>query len=312
MDDLGQQMLRRFIILLLVLICSPAAALDELVDSMWLKANKASNDLILLDIQNQTHYRWLHIAGAINAPYKKWRTNKQSKKPGMLPPIKQMEQFLGELGINNENTVVIIAGGNRPGDMAAASRVFWTLKILGHQKVAILNGGLVDYAANFSSDVETINRSRPTTGYKANPNYSILATSKNILAALQDNALLLDARTLGEYVGVITARPNERPGTIPGAKHLPFDWMVNDRGHIRNRNEITTLFNSVGLNPHKDGTIHFCHSGNRAALNWFVDYAVLGNRNAKLYDASMSEWAVDQTLPIQTRIKFPLKSKNPP
>ncbi len=297
-------MLRPFIILLLALICSPAVALDELVDSAWLKANKASKDLILLDIQDTTEYRRSHIAGAINAPYAKWRTDKQSDKPGMLPPIKQMEQSLGELGINNENTVVVIAGGNRPGDMAAASRVFWTLKILGHQKVAILNGGLVDYAANFSGELETINRSRPIGNYKANPDYSILANSRDILVALQNNTQLLDARTLGEYVGVIVAGPNERPGTIPSSKHLPFDWMVNTSGHIRNRDEIVTLYKSADLNPDKDETIHFCHSGNRAALTWFVDYAILGNRKAKLYDASMSEWATRKSLPMESQITF--------
>ncbi len=301
-------MLRRLsLLLLLVLICSPAVALDELVDSTWLKANRESNYLILLDIQNPEQYRRLHISGAINAPYAKWRTDSQSKMPGMLPPIRQMEQFLGELGINNDNTVIVIAEGNRPSDMAAASRVFWTLKVLGHQKATILNGGLVDYAANFSDDVETISRSRPGTSYKANPDYSILATSKTILTALQNNTQLLDARTLGEYIGVIVARPNERPGSIPGAKHLPFDWMVNDHGHVRNKNEITTLFKAAELNPLKDGTIHFCHSGNRAALTWFVDYAILGHRKAKLYDASMMEWATQQTLPIQTKIKLRAK-----
>ena len=109
-------------ILVLIFLTSPAAALVESVDSDWLKANRTAKDIVLLDIQQPKYYRRFHIPGFINAPYGSWRTEKKSKAPGMLPPINRMVRFLGKLGIGNDSAVVIIATGNRPGDIAAVRR----------------------------------------------------------------------------------------------------------------------------------------------------------------------------------------------
>lgn len=297
-------MLRYLLLSLLITLSSPVLALDELVDSIWLKANMGINNLILLDIQQPEHYRRFHIPGAINAPYVQWRSDKKSNAPGMLPPIKQMEHFLGQLGIGNNSVIVIIATGTQPADMAAASRVFWTLKVIGHEKVAVLNGGLLGYANRYSKDLEAIPRYGVATNYKVILNKKISADTAYIESALKKGAQLLDARTLGEFTGVITAKPDERPGTILGARHLPFDWFADANGQIRNKKEVATLFKTAELNTTHDGTIHFCHSGNRAALSWFVDYAILGNRNAKLYDASMGEWATQKELPMETKINL--------
>jgi len=303
-------MARYSFLLLLITISFPVLALDELVDSTWLKANMNANNLFLLDIQQPEHYRRFHISGAVNAPYVQWRSGKKSNAPGMLLPMKQMEQFLGKLGISNDSVIVIIATGNKAADMAAASRVFWTLKVLGHKKVSVLNGGLLGYAYLYAGDIESIPRLGVATSYKATLDTNITANAADIQLPTQEESQLLDARTLGEFVGVITAKPNERPGTIPGAKHLPFDWFVDTHGHIRDKNAVATLFNAAGLNSNYDGTIHFCHSGNRASLTWFVDYAILGNRNAKLYDASMSEWAAQEGLPIEARIDLKSSAKS--
>lgn len=288
--------------LVLLFLSTPVFALEPLVNSAWLAANREMKNLFLLDIQQPEYYKRFHVPGAINAPYNLWRTDKQSKAPGMLPPIKRMEKFIGKLGINKNSKIVIIATGNQPGDMAAASRVFWTLRVMGHQNISVLNGGLASYANRFRGDLEAIPRYGTATEYSATPDQNITADITTIRHAIQEKAQLLDARTLGEYTGVIIAKPNERRGTIPSAKHIPFDWLVDRGGLIRDKQVAVTLFNFSGLNPSQDGTIHFCHTGNRAALTWFVDYAILGNRKAKLYDASMSEWAVQKELPIEAKI----------
>lgn len=291
--------------LLVLLFVSPSLfATEALVDSVWLMANREAKDLFLLDIRQPEIYNRFHIPGAVNASYGLWRTGKNSREPGMLPAMKRMEEIVGKLGIGNESTVVIIAAGNQASDMAASSRVFWTLKAMGHLKVAILNGGMTDYVSHFARDLESIPRYGKVTTYKAALDDSIIADANSVQIALRGGVQLLDARTLGEYVGVTTAKPNERPGTLPGAKHLPFDWLVDAHGLVRDRAAVIALFKYAGLDPNRDGTIHFCHTGNRAALTWFVDFAILGNRNAKLYDASISEWAANKELPMEAKIEF--------
>jgi len=291
-------------LLLLLLFTTPLFALEPLVDSLWLMDHRGEKDLFLLDIQQPENYKRFHIPGAVNARFDLWRTDKKSAVPGMLPPVKRLEKLLGDLGIGNDSAVVIIAGGSHPGEMAAASRVFWTLKVIGHEKVAILNGGLADYAKRFPRNLEKSPGFGVATRYKAAPNNRLAADSADIQAALKSQQQLLDARTLGEYVGVFSAGPNERPGTIPGAKLLPFSWLVDAQGGFRDKAAAIALFNYAGLDPQRDGTIHFCHTGARAALTWFVDYAILGHRNARLYDGSMGEWALKKELPMETRIEF--------
>jgi len=282
----------------------PLGALEPLIDGAWLKAHLGDKGLVILDIQPPAYYQRYHVPGAVNAPYGLWRTDGKTGRPGMRPPVARMEEILGGLGIGNDATVVIVATGMGPGDMAAAGRVFWSLKTVGLERLAVLNGGLAAYANRFKGALESKAAHREPATFKAHPTQALSAGTATVQAALKAKTPLLDARTLGEYTGVLTGGRGERGGTIPGARHLPFDWLVGPDGTIRPRDQIVTLFRARGLDPERDGTIHFCHTGNRAALSWFVDYAVLGHKSAKLYDGSMSEWAADARLPIETRIKL--------
>ncbi len=297
-------MFRTCLILALLLGGLDLYAQEALVDGAWLKRHLSDEQLYLLDIQAPERYRRAHVPGAVNAPYAFWRTDKQSSNPGMLPPIARLEAWFGELGIANDSHVVIVATGGSAAEMAAASRVFWTFKVMGHRSVSLLDGGLVIYANEHQGTLEQTPSQRAPTSYRAiPPDRSVNIDATEIEKSLK-LAPLLDARTLGEYMGVIVARSQERAGTLPGAHHLPFDWLVDGKGRLRSRQQIVTLFEAAGIDPSEDGTIHFCHSGNRAALTWFVDYALLGHQDARLYDGSMSEWAQRRNLPIETRFRF--------
>jgi thiosulfate/3-mercaptopyruvate sulfurtransferase len=270
-----------------------------LVQGDWLKANKDSPALVVLDIQEPPAFTRHHVPGSINWPFSQWRTGDKDDPPKSLLPLAALTERLGELGISAETPLVIVATGTSSGDLSASARVFWTLKVLGHDQVAILDGGLASYVNDhrgaFANGTQQARRA-PVT-YDARPNLDLLADA----VWLQDSDMpRLDARTLGEFVGVV-AGPGERPGTLPGAHHLPFDWLTQDSsGRLRDRDALDRLFEHAGING--EAAVHFCHTGNRAALTWFVDYAVMGNREARLYDASMIEWGKDPALPIETRL----------
>lgn len=67
--------------------------------------------------------------------------------------------------------------------------------------------------------------------------------------------------------------------------------------------ELKALFEARDLDPNAP-QVHFCASGNRAALTWFASYALFGNEKAKLYDGSMDQWGPRNDLPIEQRIKL--------
>jgi thiosulfate/3-mercaptopyruvate sulfurtransferase len=270
-----------------------------LVQGDWLLANQDEHELVLLDVQEPQAFRRHHVPGSVNWPFSQWRTGDRADPPKSLLPFETLAERLGSLGIANDSPVVIVATGTGSGDLSASARVFWTLKVLGHADVAILDGGLAsyvnEYGGHYASGSQDPNRS-PVT-YEVNPNLDLLANAQWLQTSDMPR---LDARSLGEYVGLISG-PGERPGTLPGARHLPFDWLTeNSSGRLRDRQELERLFEHAGIAG--NAAVHFCHTGNRASLTWFVDYALMGNHEARLYDASMIEWGKNAELPIETRL----------
>ena len=278
--------------LLLIPYIAFAKLPGPVVDGEWLLKNK--NNVVIIDIQEPPLYSQHHIEGAINLPFSKWRTGDESNPPKSLPPITTLSDWLGGSGIKRTTPLVITSTGAGPGDMSASARVYWTLKVLGHEEAAILNGGLVSYVNEYGGKyTREITEPYKKATYDPKPNMELLATANWILSY---EGQKLDARTLEEKVGLI-AGDGERPGTLKGAKHLPYDWLVDNAGKLRPQKELKSLFDYAGLSG--NGAVHFCHTGNRASLTWFVDYELFGNKDARLYDGSMIEWGKDPSLPIQ-------------
>lgn len=271
-----------------------------LVEGDWLKKTLEKPELVVLDVQEMPMFMRHHVPGSINWPFSEWRTDGNAVPPSSLPPIESITERLGSNGISADSSIVIVATGTSSSDLSAAARVYWTLKLLGHEQVAILDGGLLSYVnehrGRYANGREK--SSREAVVYEAKPNLDLMATAE----WLNDSDMQrLDARSLGEYVGLI-AGPGERPGTLPDSKHLPFDWLTkNSSGRLRPKAELDKLFEHAGVSGQP--SVHFCHTGNRASLTWFVDYALMGNEEARLYDASMIEWGKTD-LPIDTKLKL--------
>lgn len=283
-----------------------AGGVDAVVDAAWLKSNAGADDLVVVDIQSSKEYARFHVPGAVNLPYEQWRTKgspKQKELPSMLPPVERLEAMIGGAGIGNDSRVVIVPTGRGSGDLAAAARVFWTFKVLGHDAVGVLDGGLVAYA-EAGGRLANGGESRPPATFTAELRPELIPSAEDVRAAVDAGVLPVDARSEGEFVGIYTGDKAERPGTIPGARNLPYDWLAEDgSGKLRSAGALRSLFEARDVDAEGE-QIHFCHSGNRAALTWFAAYAVLGNDKARLYDGSMLEWARRDDLPIETRIEL--------
>jgi thiosulfate/3-mercaptopyruvate sulfurtransferase len=292
------------VLLLLAVPPVTASEVPPLVDADWLASNLKRADLRVLDIQEAEDYARFHVPGAVNAPYARWRTSpKDAKAPSMLPPVAQLEGLIGGLGIDNASTLVIVPTGRGASDLAAAARVFWTFKVLGHGPVAILDGGLVAWA-QAGNPVEGGNKRPERVEYTANVDSSQIITADEAKARLDAGAEFVDARSEGEFVGLYTGAKGERPGTIPGSDHLPHDWIAADgSARMRSPEALKALFAARGVGSEGE-QVHFCHSGNRAALTWFAAYAVLGNAEARLYDGSTMEWARRSDLPLVQHLQL--------
>ena len=130
------------------------------------------------------------------------------------------------------------------------------------------------------------------------------ASAKEVELALGNGTLLVDNRSRAEYLGIYGGNGKERAGRLPQSRHLNYDWLtVNGSGSLHSIENLKRIYatSQVALTGEQ---INYCHTGNRAALGWFVSHEILGNRQAKLYDGSTQEWAADQSLPMEQQVKL--------
>ena len=300
----------RLIALTAALLLWPLAAtadVQPLVDVAWVKANADRPEVVILDVRNKLgkastkSYRDGHIPGAVYSDYLKagWR-KKVDGVPGQMPSVEELEALIGGLGIDNDSHVVVVAGGVSALDMGSATRVYFTFKVLGHDKVSVLDGGWKAYAADPANPVETgENKPVPKT-FKADFRPEMLADRAAVAAAAEKGGTLLDLRPTAQYLGEKKHPAAKRAGTIPGSRSLPEGRLTVDGGRFVETGRVSDLLAEIGADGDEE-TISFCNTGHWASLGWFVKSELLGHENTKLYDGSMVEWTADASSPIENR-----------
>lgn len=297
------------VLALVVLALGPATAagVPPLVDADWVRDNGAEPGVVILDVRNELGgdskktYRRGHIPGAVYSDYLKdgWRT-KVEGVAGQLPPVAGLEALIGGLGIGNESHVVIVSGGKSALDMGSATRVYWTFKILGHDRASILDGGYRAYAADPANPVETgVNMPTPKR-FTAKFRPEMLADRETVLAARKSGTALIDMRPPAQYRGEAKHDLAKRVGTIPGAVNVPEDQITTADGRFVGADRVGELLAAAGVGP-KDEAIAFCNTGHWASLGWFAKSEILGQKNVKLYDGSMVDWTAHEELPVEVK-----------
>ena len=310
--------LKASIIAIVISLSTSAFAATPLVDETWVNKNLTNNNVIFLDVRgklagkSKADFLRGHIPGAIWTNYLKdgWRTKDKNGTPGQLPETTKLEKLIGSLGIGNSNHIVIVPQGGKALDMGTATRIYWTFKVLGHENVSILNGGMAAYAKIDPKTKKPINAlekgdvKKSPKVFKAKLQTNMIIAKSDVVEALKEGTPLVDNRPNNQYVGVNQHPRAKRLGTIPGAKNFPENWMTaNGGGKFRPTNQLKKLFKLAGVNSSGD-QITFCNSGHWASLGWFVSHELVGNKKSKMYDGSMIEWSSDMTLPIEQKIKI--------
>lgn len=224
------------------------------------------------------------IAGATFSPYAAWRG--PADNPGALRPIAQFEANLRQLGIDAETPVVVVHAGTNPTDMGAAARVYWTLRSLGVQDLALLNGGFAAWRAA-GLPVATQPASFIASDFSATwQDTWTIGTEQVAALSASGDALLLDARPRDFFEGrrwTIAA-----PGTIRGARNLDFAGFF-EGNRLVGAEDARRLVAAAGLT---DGSaiVSFCNTGHWASINWFVLSELAGLEGVRLYPQSMAEY----------------------
>lgn len=284
-----------------------ALAATPLVDIAWVKANTGKAGIVFVDLQPATDYLRGHIPGAVNSNFDKdgWREERADKVPDMLPEkLDKLVAYIGGLGIDNNTHVVLAAPGSSYLDMGWATRIYWTFKVLGHDNVSILNGGMKAYAKDKKNPLEAGAAKPQAKTFKASLRKEMLATAEDVKKAKGNGVLLVDNRPEDQYMGINRNPKASQNGTLEGAKNLPTGWTTeNGGGEFRSRAQLEQLYKVAGV-PTSGAQINFCNTGHLASIGWFVSSEIMGNKQARVYDGSMVEWTLTKAGPVDQKVKL--------
>ncbi len=299
--------MKKILVTILFFIFSfTAFAAEPLVDTKWLNDNLKNKEVFVLDIRNKIDkgsyetFTQGHIPGSIYSDYLQdgWRT-KVDGIIGQLPPIKDLEQLIGSLGIGNKNHVIVVYGGVNSSDFGSASRVYWTFKTLGHDEVSILNGGYKAWeSAGYK--IETGDHNPKFVKFIANYTDKYYANADDVIKVIENNNIgLVDARPAAFFVGDKKKKQALRAGRIKNSINLEQQTLVNEDGTFKSVEEIKILISQVGLQG-KDGYISYCNTGHWASIGWFALSEIANEPNVKNYDGSMVDWTFDPNREVIT------------
>jgi thiosulfate/3-mercaptopyruvate sulfurtransferase len=214
----------------------------------------------------------------------------------MIPSAEQFAAAMGRYGVGDASEVVLY---DRAGNMWAA-RVWWMLRAFGFDNARILDGGWQQWSEE-GRPVSTSAGTATAAQFSAELRPGLIATKDDVLKAMASGqACIVNALSAAQHRGDVA--PYGRPGHITGSVNVPAmgaGGIVDPQTQLYHPvSEIQRRFKDAGV--HSDQrVITYCGGGIAASSAAFAAI-MAGYADVAVYDASLSEWAADRTLPMET------------
>jgi thiosulfate/3-mercaptopyruvate sulfurtransferase len=260
-----------------------------LVDATWLARRLGDPDVVVLDCRfdlsdpeaGERAYRRGHIPGALYVHLERDLSGPVGRHGGRhpLPSPEAFAAAMGARGVGEGRMAVVYDH-----DAATAPRAWWLLRFMGHDAVAVLDGGIAAWeAAGLPLEQGVpVPQSRP---FVPRPR-AHWVVDRDTVRRLPPGAVLVDARAPERYRGEVEPI-DPRPGRIPGAVSSFFRDGLGPDGRWRNRDEQRRRFARL-LGP-GERMVAYCGSGVTACAN-LLAAAIAGLPDGLLYAGSYSDW----------------------
>lgn len=276
---------------------------DSLINAKQLFRNLNNPDWVIIDCHFELDapdagweaYQKYHIPGAIYAhldhdlagPIIPGKTGRHP-----LPEIEAFSKTLSHWGI--DESVQVVVYDNRGGGFAA--RLWWMLKWLGHNQVALLDGGLANWKESGYPLEAPITEQTPRN-FQPAPQPQMVANLPEIQENLYQQYMLVDSRAPERYLG--EAEPIDPvAGHIPGAINADYMDNLDQNQFFLDKEILTEKFSRLVGDKPAEKVVFYCGSGVTSAHNVLAMYHA-GLGLAKLYPGSWSEWIADPNRPIE-------------
>ncbi|MCG9721424.1 sulfurtransferase [Shewanella sp. Isolate7] len=277
-----------------------------LVTTAWLEANLFESNLVLLDASMQSvvgkepilYDEFICIPRAQKFDIEQVFCDTDSAQLHAMPTPEQFEQGVTALGIDRDSLVVIYDNQG----IYSAPRAWWMFKLMGHENVYVLDGGLPQWlgeARMTSESYQTPVLDEESVPYVADYQPGLICDANYVLESLGSDSVVLDARAPGRFAGEVgEPRPGVRCGHIPGSLNLPFGELLREH-RMKRVEDLQAMFAAlVGEQDSEQERIFSCGSGITACILILASVAS-GHDKAVLYDGSWADWGRNAELPIE-------------
>jgi thiosulfate/3-mercaptopyruvate sulfurtransferase len=236
----------------------------------------------LVDTRPMPQYNEGHIAEAVNVP--RADIVVMTPHPALLAPPEKIERNLGRRGISNDTLVIAYDDNNMD-----AARLWWTLKVYGHDNVKVVSGGFNAMQEAGAQVATTPPDTSPAT-FSAGPLVeSMLVEAAEIRAHLNEpepEVVLIDTRSEEEHL----------EGSIPGSLHINYVENFFRDGTIRPVNHTQIKYLEQGIDYDSEVWL-YCHTSIRATPTFLALYNA-GYRDLRVYDGAWVEWSANPVNPV--------------
>ena len=274
---------------------------SPLVSVSWLAQNLSNPQLVVLDAtwflpgserngENEWHQK--RIPSARYFDFDKKVAHPEASFPHMLPEAEHFAREVEALGISTDSTVVVYDSQG----IFSAPRVWWMFRAMGHEQVAVLDGGLP--AWELAGNTIESGEPKPFEQGKFKSDFQpqwVIDGDALVQALNKPDVQVLDARAAARFYGTQPEpRQGVRSGHMPSAKSLPFGQLLKD-GCFLPKEQLQQRFDAVSDADQQ--LIFSCGSGVTACI-LALAAELAGRKQLTVYDGSWTEWGSTFKYPV--------------
>jgi thiosulfate/3-mercaptopyruvate sulfurtransferase len=282
---------------------------EFLVQSDWMAEHLADPKVVVLDctvhlipnpkttydvVPGLADFEKGHVPGAQFLDLQADLSDPDAKLRFMLPTAEYFAEAMGRFGIGADTKVVTYSTAN----VWWASRVWWMLRVFGHDNAAVLDGGWQKWSREGRPAETGRAKPRAAASFPVRGKRDLMVGKDAVLAAIDDGAVCtVNALQPAQHAGT-GGNAYGRPGHIKGSVNLPAGHLLDpETNAFLPPAELRRRFAAVGAMDRR--VITYCGGGIAASADALA-LVMLGHKDVVLYDASLSEWAIDPSLPMET------------